>query len=83
MRNLRRRAAVAAAVAVSAFMWPGATAPAAAHDINCYLPGDLTQFGGWVSCQQQSHIHSAEHEVTTAAWIAYCYYEYLNGRPCF
>ena len=63
MRKLRRAAAVAVVAATASIAWPGAIAPASAHQISCYLPGDLSQFGSYMECQVRTQVHKVEHLV--------------------
>ena len=83
----RRMAAAVAGTALALAAFSVSAPPAAAHDIDC-----LADIGGgnplgegvdYVICSVEAEVHDAEHDVQNAAWIVYCYYEYLNGRPCF
>ena len=84
MRTLRRTAA-AAIIAVSAIVaLPGWTAPAAAHSISCYLPNDFYDLGPWLTCLGEREIHNAEHQVTDAVTLVYCWYLWtVHNEYCF
>ena len=83
MHTLRRAATAVTFATIATVGWTGVAAPAGAHDISCHTPSDPSAIGSYLECQVAASVHEREHDVSNAAWIAYCYYEYLNGRPCF